>query len=458
MKLSSFSTAAIVALSFISFFSCNRATLKPDSPITNAEIPSTGAAATHVAPLGPPVAVTTKETGASKTQPALLAKPLTSTGENSEARFSPDGTRIVFVSQSRPMHKQAQIYELHLGHMTEKRITFHDGDDRTPTYTPDGLKVLFASTTDEIKEEPFAVERLMKNYASESFDKRSKANGRPYKDMTVDGYELYLQTLNARTIERLTKSPGSDVDPDVDAKGKKVVFSSVRDGDGTFHIYTMTVGKAPVRISDGKVADRGPRYSPDGQALVWWRETVGNTESSQLIVATAGFRKQKVLLEGGALNIQPSWHPAGTELVFSSSRGGGSFNLYTIDVAGTCLKRLTSADFDQLSPAFSPDGKRILFTGHRAGHRHIYVMDYVAPTECLKSAAAETSTTAPAPGPMSSPAAAPSAGVSATVPVVPPPTPTASPAASSTPRPSPAPVSPVASAVPAAPIPPTPAP
>ncbi len=390
--------------------SCQRSQKKPDVPVVDS--PSTGAAAKPVEKLGPPIQVRSGENSSS-----LSAKPLTSSGENTDARFSPDGTRILFISRARPSHKQAQVYELYLGRMTEKRITFHDGDDGAPVYHPDGQHLLFSSATDEIKEEPYVIDRLMKNYYPEGLAKRGKDKPGDINE----GSELYLQSLHGRVIDRLTRTAGFDSDPDVDAKTKRVVFSSARTKD-SMHIWLLN-GKNQVRLTEGQVIDRSPRFAPDAKAIVLSRtkakaeRAVAADDSADMdLILLEGndFRKTRALTSGPGSDLYPAWNPNGEEIIFSSNRGGGGvFNLYSIDRAGQCVRRLTTSDFDQLQPGFSPDGKQIVFTGKREGQHHIYVMDYPKPSDCQgpgvappKGAVPAASTSpGPAPSPQTTPAA-----------------------------------------------------
>ena len=59
----------------------------------------------------------------------FTARAVTSLGDNRSPRFSADGSKLLFLSSARPSHRQAQVYELDLLRMTERRVTFHDGDD-----------------------------------------------------------------------------------------------------------------------------------------------------------------------------------------------------------------------------------------------------------------------------------------------------------------------------------------
>jgi TolB protein len=75
------------------------------------------------------------------------------------------------------------------------------------------------------------------------------------------------------------------------------------------------------------------------------------------------------------LNYTPVFSPDGGTLVFSRSDESGT-DLFAYDVErDCCLQRLTSGRFaDNLSPTFSPDGRRVAFVSTRAGLPQIYVM------------------------------------------------------------------------------------
>ena len=304
--------------------------------------------------------------------PSLVAQQITSVGDNYDARFSVDGTKAVFTSRSRPSHRHAQIYELDLVRMLEKRLTFHDGDDGSPTYYVED-RYLYSSGTDEIKEEATAIEKLKRTYVGKPKEGRAKVS-----DTAAD---LYLQTFNGREIERLTNSLGFDGEADYDARNKRIAFTSSRTGLAQVHLMTMP-SRQVRRVSDVRSIDRMARFSPDGAQLTWSRSSADGS-SVQVLVADGDFSRPRVLTSGPYLHLQPTWHPGGQEVIFSANRAGKFYNLYSIDREGKCLKRLTTAEFDQTSPAFSPDGKYLLFTGRRNGQSHLYIIGYQPPADCM---------------------------------------------------------------------------
>lgn len=65
----------------------------------------------------------------------------------------------------------------------------------------------------------------------------------------------------------------------------------------------------------------------------------------------------------------PAWSPLGETLAFCSNREG-SYDIYTVALDGTGLTRLTSAPVSDLAPAWSSDGKRLVFSRPRSDGTH----------------------------------------------------------------------------------------
>ena len=69
--------------------------------------------------------------------------------------------------------------------------------------------------------------------------------------------------------------------------------------------------------------------------------------------------------------IDPAWSPDGTQIAFSSRRGG-TFDIFVMSADGTGSQRLTTTREDDSHPTWSPDGRRIAFA--RGQPNDIYVM------------------------------------------------------------------------------------
>jgi len=71
---------------------------------------------------------------------------------------------------------------------------------------------------------------------------------------------------------------------------------------------------------------------------------------------------------------QPAFSPDGKKIVFSSARAGYLGEIYTMNPNGDKQKRLTKNTADDFQPAFSPDGKKLAFSSNRDGNFEVYTM------------------------------------------------------------------------------------
>jgi Tol biopolymer transport system component len=139
---------------------------------------------------------------------------LVTSGLSSQGVFSPDGEHFLFVSSNRASHKQAQIYEKDLNSGAEKRITFQNGSNSHPRYSPIEQKIIYASSTDELKESP-----PMLNPVAVV----SKLPA-PYQEPM----EVYVHSLAGFEIIRVTNHVGFDGEPRFSNNGHEVVWTQVQ--------------------------------------------------------------------------------------------------------------------------------------------------------------------------------------------------------------------------------------
>jgi Tol biopolymer transport system component len=113
---------------------------------------------------------------------------MTFEGRNVISDLNAAGTQLLFSSSERVNHNHSQVYNLDLEALTEKRLTFQDGQVVKPFWFLD--KVIYSSTTDEIKERPLVLQK--------------------FSGLAQPSFEIYQSDTDGSEIERLTDRPGKD--------------------------------------------------------------------------------------------------------------------------------------------------------------------------------------------------------------------------------------------------------
>jgi Tol biopolymer transport system component len=213
-------------------------------------------------------------------------------------------------------------------------------------------------------------------------------------------FEIYGARADGSDLRRLTTNDAYDAEATVSPDGKRVVFTSTRDGD--IELYTMSVDGSDVRRVTRRMGyDGGAFFSPDGSMLVWramYPETAADTadylrlleqrlvrpSKLELWVARADGSEPRQVTHLGAASFAPYFHPDGRRIIFASNQPNPrsrNFDLYLVNLDGSGLERVTtSPEFDAF-PMFSPDGKRLVFASNRnaakPGETNIFIADWL---------------------------------------------------------------------------------
>ena len=306
---------------------------------------------------------------------------LTHGGQNAEAYFSADGRQLIFQAQVPGGPACDQIYTMDVDGENLRRVSTGTGRTTCGYFLPSGDRIVFSST----------------HHVSETCPPppdRSRGYVWP-----LHPYDIFIANADGSDLRNLTNRDGYDAEATLSPDGRRILFTSDRDGD--LELYAMDVdGTNVTRLTHEEGYDGGAFFSPDGTRVVYrahhpadpeeladyrslLEENLVRPNQVEIWVMEADGSNKRQLTENGAANFAPFFHPGGEKIIFSSNLHGGGprdFDLYLIGVDGSGLERVTSSPGFDSFPMFSPDGRYLVWGSHRGsdrGESDIFIAEWV---------------------------------------------------------------------------------
>ncbi len=322
-------------------------------------------------------------------------KQLTFGGNNAEAYWSFDGTKLIFQSDWDKINSQGcdQIFIMNadgspLKSGEQYRLVSTGKGRTTCSYFLKGdKKVVYASTHEADEKCP----------ETEMF-----VNGK-YVWPIYSTYNIYEANVDGTNPKKIIGTEYYDAEATVSPDGKYIVFTSTRSGDLELWRYEVATGNL-LQLTDKLGYDGGAFFSHDSKKIVWrasrpvgeaaaqYKELLaqGLVEPTALNIFVADIEgnnvKQITNLPGA--NWAPYFHPSDKKILFCSNHhslkeGGRLFDIFMIDINGENLQQITHSGTFDAFPMFSPDGKKLAFASNRQADgkptraTNIFVADWI---------------------------------------------------------------------------------
>ncbi len=307
---------------------------------------------------------------------------LTSGGTNAEAYFSPDGRRLIFQSTREPYHCD-QMFIMNADGSDARLVSTGKGKTTCGYFLAGGGQILYSST----------------HIAGPDCPPRPDYS-KGYVWGVYSSFQLFLAKDSGEIARPLTTGPGYNAESTLSRDGKKIVFTSSRDGD--LDIYTMKLdGTGVKRLTNELGYDGGPFFSPDGKWIVYrahhpaapediqrYKELLGQElvepmKMDLYVMRADGSQKRQITGLGGA-SFAPFFFPDSNRIIFASNYekpGSSQFELYAVSRQGGEIERITHAGGFNSFPVFSPDGKKLVFASNRNANQpreiNVFIADWV---------------------------------------------------------------------------------
>ena len=216
-----------------------------------------------------------------------------------------------------------------------KRIEIRlSGSLQNPAFSPDGKSIVFT--------------RFRNGYNKEPAD-------------------LFVYSLKNGVLRSLVSDGAANVNLPGSVWNKKsnrIVFSSSKGLHDEIYTVDPDHPSAVTKITDrnGAVAYE-PSFSPDGTAIVF-ESHPPDIETQGVITRfrTDGSGAYVPLTPSGSDARQPNWSPAGGKILYQAYRNG-QWDIWVMKEDGTEQRKVTRGEGDKTDASFSPDGKRIFYSG-----------------------------------------------------------------------------------------------
>lgn len=210
------------------------------------------------------------------------------------------------------------------GPVRDIQLTDNDASDSVPDWSPDGRKIVYAST--------------------------SAGNWDIY---LMDVAEV-IQDPETAQIRRLTDHEGEDSLPVWSPDGSQIAFASDRDGD--MEIFLMRADGTNLRqLTDNTSIESKPSWSPNGTKIAF---DSGQGYERDIYLMDADGQNQELVIQ--AQGGWPAWSPDGLRIAYFD-RVAGISKIFVVDTDGTHRTRITNTNTEEWEPSWSPDGEWLLY-------------------------------------------------------------------------------------------------
>jgi len=301
---------------------------------------------------------------------------------------SPDGVKIAYVSDA---GGSLDIWKMNLSGRDKALLTNYPGDEYDPDWSPDGDKLVYIGEQDG-EAEIYVLENGEQKEMELSYDDgEADSQIGKYQYLTL---AVHFEIPGEGEVHKLKFFIADAPTFPKDLTWIISNWQSGKPGD-------MIIASGTVKVSEDGwcVADVGNIAVPSdfvveiemdfvpfsiGQdttipmmrsylrQMGEWKELDGNLMIRTVCVARQAVPRKVIELPGSEER-NPVWSPDGSKIAFASNKNG-NWDIFVVNADGTNLTQLTDSPANEVDPTWSPDGSMIAFISDNEGEGDIYVM------------------------------------------------------------------------------------
>src|SRR5438093_990479 len=248
-----------------------------------------------------------------------------------EPRWSPDGTRLAFLSERAPKDK-LQLYVMPADGGEPAKLTALEHGVSSLAWSPDGSRLAFVSAVGGQREPDSEEEKRKSRPARVITSVKYRFNGEGF--VYDRRPHVFVVSTDDSTPVQITDGDFIDADPTWSPDGDSIVFASARhaerDDDDAIDLWRAPAkGGTPQRLTATTGPIMLPAFSPDGRSIAYLARPAKNAygRNVRLYVIPSDGGGGTCLTSGldrscGALHVRPLWSPDGRSIVVAAEDRG----------------------------------------------------------------------------------------------------------------------------------------
>jgi dipeptidyl aminopeptidase/acylaminoacyl peptidase len=300
-----------------------------------------------------------------------------------DPRISPDGGWVAYTVSTmdrKEDNSDTDVYMVAARGGDPIRLTSSKKPENGPRWSPDGRYLAFTSARDGKKSQVYLLDRR----GGDAVAITDYKTGASSVAWSPDSARLALLVSDPDPKEAEGDKPESDKKPKPHVITR---LQFMRDGEGYLtdvkrHIHLFDIAtKSDIEIAHDRFDDGAPVWSPDGKLIAFAANRSDNPDANDntdifVVEPKAGAKPRAVTTYQGS-DSAPAFSPDGKSIVYT--QGGDSKDIWyamnaiaVIPVDGGTPKILTpTLDRSVSRPQFTPDGMKVLFLLEEGGNVHL---------------------------------------------------------------------------------------
>jgi TolB protein len=177
--------------------------------------------------------------------------------------------------------------------------------------------------------------------------------------------DVFISLIYQGVLQNPTKGVGTNYLPVFSPDGKQIAFMSGRDGNP--EIYVMNVdGSNLRRLTNHAAGDSSPTWSPSGSQIAFTSDRTGKAQV--YVMSTDGSNLRRLSVNESEAD-RPTWSPPPFNEIAFAARTGPGFDIKVLEVSSGQTRQITFGEGSNESPAWAPGGRHLAFTSTRGGGR-----------------------------------------------------------------------------------------